>query len=214
MRSTALAPKPDALVLRWRRIGVAMLLPLFAAHTACGPDAEIAAEPDTSTTSLPAPSAPVVTVPGELPAEQALPSDQTSVPTPLPSPPIDPSTADPTNPPKDGQTGAAPSTTALLPAGVGLPEVLAINSQGQNVTLDETALLACSKAQYSWVASEQGKISDAKAEVRIAAMRAESSAVAEISGFAPQLQQASESKDPQPVAKAFVELCSARGFEY
>lgn len=108
----------------------------------------------------------------------------------------------------------APPPTALEPVSSGLPEVLSENSRGEKIRLDETALLACANNQIAWVALQQDDVAEADRVLAIAAERARTSAVPEISSAADALLAASEGDRRAGTVDDFLEVCVERGFEY
>lgn len=109
---------------------------------------------------------------------------------------------------------AAPRPTTLEPVSSGLPEVLSENSRGEKIRLDETALLACANNQIAWVALQQDDVAEAERVLAIAAERARTSAVPEISSAADALAAAAEGERRTATVDDFLEVCVERGFEY
>lgn len=139
----------------------------------------------------------------------AEPSTTTAGASAATSTPVAPATGDAPEP-----TAAPGSSTSLLPASSGLPEVLSVNSRGEKVRLDETALLACANNQIAWVSLQTDDVAEADRVLAIAAARAEASAVPEVSGRAADLVAASEGRRRAATVDDFLELCVERGFEY
>ena len=113
-------------------------------------------------------------------------------------------------------TTVAPSSpsTSLLKAASGLGEVLAKNSQGDDIRLDETALLACAQNQIAWVELQRDAPAAAAEALGIAAERAKASSVADVSDSAGALSSAASNKSPQRTVDTFLKLCTDHGFEY
>lgn len=100
-----------------------------------------------------------------------------------------------------------PAASRTLP---GRPQ---LNSAGNAVTLDETALLACAHSQFAWVALQDGDPERATSELASAALRAEASSVSEVAGRAAALGKAGAGPGLEAQLTNFLDLCRRRGWE-
>ncbi|MEZ5321672.1 MAG: hypothetical protein R2698_06320 [Microthrixaceae bacterium] len=106
-------------------------------------------------------------------------------------------------------------TTSLLAAKAGNAGKVGENQAGKTIALDETALLACAKAQIATVEIDQGATDDALADLRAARDRALASKVGRIASFADELSPVlTRPADARPVAVRLVSACQELGFEY
>lgn len=201
-------------VRRSVRLSVAAtIVALCLGATACSDDADDASA-DRSTTT----EAGVTTSGADAGAESdgAPVTDPGAPDTTDPAAPADGDASPTTDAPRTTAkpAGSAGATTSLLPAASGLPEVLTKNSQGQDIALDETALLACAQNQIAWVALEQESPAEAADALRIASDRAADSAVDEVKAASAGLDAAADGTERRATVDDFLALCVARGFEY
>ena len=176
---------------------------------ACSDDTKSASSTTTTAASSTTDGGSTTTAAG---ASTVVPDDAGAAATTAPVTAADVATTAPSTTTKKASKSTA--TTALLPASTGLPPVLSKNSQGVDIKLDETALLACAQNQIAWVALQSGSADEASAALDIAAQRAAASAVPEVKSSATTLREASTSSSPRAEVDRFLAFCVASGFEY
>lgn len=104
---------------------------------------------------------------------------------------------------------------SLKPAGKTVLGKKGRTYNGGPINLDETALLACAKAQIALVELKEGSPTIAAEQLDLAAARANESSVKAIASQADALAKAagSPAADATTTVDSFVKLCASKGFE-